>query len=146
MTVTIRRPERRDEAEWKVLFRTYCDFYGADVPDEVVALTWSRLTGPDPPLFGLVAVGAGPSLVGFAVALFHPSSWSATCVCYLEDLYVAPGARGMGVGRHLIEAVYEAADAREATRTYWVTEETNDRARSLYDQLAKRAPFVQYRR
>ena len=51
-----------------------------------------------------------------------------------------------GAGRALIEAVYREADARGCTRTYWVTEEGNATARALYDRVATKAPFVQYRR
>ncbi len=57
-----------------------------------------------------------------------------------------PALRAKGVGRKLIEAVYQEADARQVTRTYWATQEFNDRARGLYDQMATKSPFVQYRR
>jgi ribosomal protein S18 acetylase RimI-like enzyme len=50
------------------------------------------------------------------------------------------------VGRALIEAVYREADARACTRTYWITEATNHTAQKLYDRLATKSPFVQYRR
>ena len=99
-----------------------------------------------PEMRGLCAVGDDGSLVGIALLVFHPSTWSATSYCYLEDLFVAPPARGQGVGRALIEAVYPAADERGATRTYWVTETGNAAARRLYDGVAMRAPYVQYRR
>ena len=51
-----------------------------------------------------------------------------------------------GAGRALIEAVYAEADARQCTRTYWVTQEFNTTARALYDRVATKLPFVQYRR
>jgi GNAT superfamily N-acetyltransferase len=116
------------------------------VPDPVVELTWARLIDEASPLVGLAACDEGGRLIGIALLVFHPSTWSPTTYCYLEDLYVAPAARGRGVGRTLLEAVYAEADARGATRTYWVTEEDNDVARRLYGSVAKRAPFVQYRR
>ena len=66
--------------------------------------------------------------------------------CYLEDLFVTPEARGLGVGRALIEGVYAEADLRGADRTYWATQEQNATARKLYDSIGTLTEFVQYRR
>lgn len=146
MSVRTRPLEARDHDAWLTLFRAYIDFYRANVPDDVIEFTWSRLMGACPQMLGLCATDADDRLLGIALAVFHPSTWSATSYCYLEDLYVAPEARGRGVGRALIQALYAAADARGATRTYWVTEGNNADARRLYDQVAALAPYVQYRR
>jgi GNAT superfamily N-acetyltransferase len=143
----VRRLEERDRAAWESLFRAYIEFYRTSVADEVIGLTWQRLMsgrGGDP--IGLVVVDGADGPFGLAHVLFHRSTWSATWYCYLEDLFVAPLQRNTGAGRALIEAVYREADARGCTRTYWVTEEGNATARALYDRLATKAPFVQYRR
>jgi len=145
MRIKVRPLEPRDHADWLALFQDYVAFYKADVPAAVIDLTWSRLMGDDESMTGIGAT-VDQQLVGMALIVFHRSTWSATGYCYLEDLYVAPTARGQGVGRALIEAVYSAADARGATRTYWVTENDNVIARRLYDAMATRAPFIQYRR
>ena len=84
--------------------------------------------------------------VGLVHLLLHRSTWSNGFYCYLEDLFVDPTQRGRGIGRALIEAVYAEADARQCTRTYWMTQETNATARALYDRVATKSPFVQYRR
>ena len=76
----------------------------------------------------------------------HRSTWSATWYCYLEDLFVDPATRKQGVGRALIEATYAEADKRGCTRTYWTTQEFNYRARSLYDRVASKSPFIRYQR
>lgn len=146
MSIRTRPLEARDREAWRALFRAYIDFYRADVPDEVVELTWARLMDETSGMLGLCATNADDQPIGIALLVFHLSTWSTTTYCYLEDLYVAPEARGHGVGKALIEAIYAAADARRATRTYWVTEEANEDARRLYDRLAVRAPYVQYRR
>jgi GNAT superfamily N-acetyltransferase len=143
----VRRLEERDRAAWEGLFRAYIAFYRAEVTDEVIALTWTRLmTGAEGEPIGLVAVDAGGVPFGVAHVLFHRSTWSPTWYCYLEDLFVDPLRRNTGAGRALIEAVYREADARGCTRTYWLTEEANVTARALYDRVATKAPFVQYRR
>jgi GNAT superfamily N-acetyltransferase len=145
--ISIRPLQLRDQAAWEDLFRGYIAFYKSHVPDDVIAATWSRMIAGEAGFhICLVAVDEADSPIGLAHILFHPSTWTRTTYCYLEDLFVRPDIRAQGVGRALIEAVYREADARGATRTYWSTQETNYRARGLYDQVAAKSPFIQYRR
>lgn len=147
MSIAVRRIEAKDKAAWLPLFRAYITFYKATVSDDVIELTWQRLmSGAEDCHIGFVAVGVDDVPVGLAHVLFHRSTWSPTHYCYLEDLFVQPDLRANGIGRALIEAVYAEADARQCTRTYWMTQEFNYRARGLYDQMATKSPFVQYRR
>lgn len=147
MPFTVRRLELRDKARWLALFEAYNAFYNTAIPDDVVALTWGQLISGAPDCHvGLVAEDDAGTVVGLAHVLFHRSTWSPTTCCYLEDLFVDPAMRAKGAGRCLIAAVYAEADARQCTRTYWLTEESNDRARGLYDQMAAKTNFVQYRR
>ena len=146
-TVSVRKLEPRDKAAWVPLFKGYIEFYKSTVADDVIEETWVRLlSGQEGFHMGLVAVDATDTPIGIAHILFHRSTWSKTWYCYLEDLFVRPDIRAGGVGRKLIEAVYREADARNVTRTYWTTQEFNYRARGLYDQVATKSPFVQYRR
>jgi GNAT superfamily N-acetyltransferase len=147
MSVSVRRLEERDKPQWLALFRGYIQFYKAAVGDEVIEKTWQRLMQGAPDFHvALVAVDDTDTPVGLAHVLFHRSTWSPTHYCYLEDLFVDPGQRLKGIGRALIEATYREADARGCTRTYWATQEFNYRARALYDQVATKSVFVQYRR
>jgi len=146
MSITIRPLQDADREAWERLFLGYIHFYEANVPDDVIALTWQRLVAQEDGFLGLLAVDENGRPIGLAHALFHRSTWSPTTYCYLEDLYVDRSARRAGVGRALIEAVYREADKRGATRTYWATKEDNRAARRLYDRLGHLSPFVQYRR
>jgi len=146
MSIAIRPLEEADRTRWEVLFNAYIRFYEAHVPPDVIALNWQRLLGREDGFLGLAAADENGRLVGIAHALFHRSTWSPMFYCYLEDLFVDPGARGVGVGRALIEAVYAEADAKGCTRTYWATKSDNATARRLYDGLATLSPFIQYRR
>jgi GNAT superfamily N-acetyltransferase len=147
MSARVRRLEIRDKPEWLALFKGYIAFYKASVPDEVIEATWKRLIEAAPDFhIALVAVDEADKPLGLAHVLFHRSTWSPTWYCYLEDLFVDPARRKKGAGRALIEATYREADARGCTRTYWATQEFNYTARALYDQLATKSPFVQYRR
>jgi GNAT superfamily N-acetyltransferase len=147
MTVRVRRLEEKDKSAWLALFKGYIEFYKATVADAVIEETWQRLMIGQPDFhIALVAVDAGDHPMGLAHVLFHRSTWSPTQYCYLEDLFVDPRQRLKGVGRALIEATYREADARNCTRTYWATQEFNYRARALYDQVATKSAFIQYRR
>ena len=147
MSVRVRRLEARDKAAWLPLFKDYIAFYNATLPEVVMELTWQRLmSGAEGFHLGLVAVEENDSPIGLAHVLFHRSTWSPTWYCYLEDLFVDPARRGNGVGRALIDAVYTEADARQCTRTYWTTQEFNYPARGLYDRVATKSAFIQYRR
>jgi len=147
VTVRIRRLAEKDKSAWLPLFKGYIEFYEATVADEIIEATWRRMLDGAPDFhIGLVAVDDSDRPIGLAHILFHRSTWSLTQYCYLEDLFVEPTLRAKGVGRALIDAVYREADARQCSRTYWMTQEFNYRARGLYDQVATKSPFVQYRR
>jgi GNAT superfamily N-acetyltransferase len=142
----IRTLQPSDRAEWGALWRQYLTFYEAEVPDAVSELTWRRLLDPEAPILGFCAEDVTGRLLGIVHYLFHPVTWSAGPRCYLEDLFTTAEARGQGVGRALIEAVYDAADRRGADQVYWLTAETNTMVRKLYDRVACVTPFIKYRR
>lgn len=147
MQIRVRALGAGDRAAWEELFHGYLVFYRAELSDAQVELTWQRLLSDEEELLvGLVAVDENDVPFGLAHLLFHRSTWAPTYYCYLEDLFVDPAKRVRGAGRALIDATYAEADRRGCTRTYWMTEEGNARARALYDRVATKSPFVQYRR
>ncbi len=146
MTCVIRSLVSADRRQWDDLWQGYLAFYESEVPATVTNLTWSRILDPEAPILGLCASQPDGELLGIVHYLFHPVTWAAGPRCYLEDLFTAPAARGRGIGRALIEAVYAAADARGADQVYWLTQEFNDTARQLYDKVASVTSFVKYRR
>ncbi|MBV8049372.1 MAG: GNAT family N-acetyltransferase [Paludibacterium sp.] len=138
-----------DYAGWKPLWDGYNAFYGRSgataLPDTVVAATWQRLLDAAEPMQALVAESRG-QLLGLAHVVFHRSTIALGPSCYLQDLFTTEAARGQGVGRALIEAVYRLADQAGAARVYWQTHESNVTARRLYDAVAENSGFVVYRR
>jgi len=146
MPPTIRPLAPQDQADWRRLWTGYLDFYQTSVPETVYASSFTRLLGSDLRDFnGLIAAVDGQA-VGLAHYLFHRHGWKVENTCYLQDLYVDPSARGTGLGRALIEAVYAAADAAGAPTVYWLTQDFNLSARQLYDRVAKVTPFIRYNR
>ena len=146
MKERIIRPIRADErAAWEPLWKGYQTFYRVSLSEEVTATTWARLQDPAEPMFLLGAYVDG-RLAGIVHYLFHRSCWTVGDYCYLQDLFVASEARHLGIGRALIEAVEDEARKRGASRVYWLTQESNTAARALYDQVAERSGFIQYRK
>ncbi|MGN6550520.1 MAG: GNAT family N-acetyltransferase [Pararhizobium sp.] len=144
--LVIRPVEPADEPDWRRLWTAYLAFYQTTVPEEVYRSTFDRiLRGGDYEPRGLLAFRAGEA-IGLVHYFFHRHCWKVENVCYLQDLYAAPSARGCGVGRALIEAVYAAADEAGCPSVYWMTQEFNQTARLLYDRIGQLVPFVKYQR
>ena len=141
----VRPVEPADFAQWSPLWEGYNSFYQRVVPAEVTAMTWSRFFDAYEPVHAMVAEKDG-QLLGLVHYLFHRNTAMIAPTCYLQDLFTNAAARGKGVGRALIEAVYERAKAAGSPRVYWMTHETNLTAMKLYDQVAERSGFVQYRK
>ena len=148
MTDTLVRPIARDDyAAWRPLWDGYNAFYKRSgptaLPEEITAATWSRFFDAYEPVFALVAEQGG-TLVGLVHFLYHRSTTQLAPVCYLQDLFTAESVRGGGVGRALIEGVYERARAAGIKRVYWQTHETNATAMRLYDRVADKSGFLVY--
>lgn len=139
------RTLRTDDREaWERLWDGYLRFYREPLAPEVTDATFRRLSELSDGMIGLVAVDDAGVIVGFANVVIHPSTWSATSYCYLEDLFVSRESRGSDVALGLIEAVYEIAGDVGSTRVYWHTQQFNGAARSLYDTVAQNTSHVVY--
>ncbi|MEZ0306298.1 MAG: N-acetyltransferase family protein [Ramlibacter sp.] len=140
---TIRAALPADEATWRKLWQAYCEFYDASPGPEVTNRTWKRILDPDSAVMCIVAEVEG-QVYGFANCVVHENTWETQPVCYLEDLFVIPSARGHGIGRSLIEWLRNAMRAEGWARLYWVTREDNQQARKLYDRFTEADGFVRY--
>lgn len=144
--IQIRPLAPSDAPAWRRLWTGYLAFYDTTVPEDVYRHTFARLLGDDPQDFqGRLALVEGRPL-GLVHFLYHRHCWKIENVCYLQDLYVDPQARGTGLGRALIERVYAEADANGTPAVYWLTQEFNTPARQLYDRVARVTPFIRYSR
>ena len=143
--IEIRPVGKGERAAWEPLWAGYLTFYKATLPPGQSDLTWQRLHDLAEPMHLLGAYVDG-KLEGIVHYLFHRSTWTDGNYCYLQDLFVAEGGRNHGLGRALIDAVYGKAVEGGASRVYWLTHESNDTARALYDKVADRSGFIQYRK
>jgi GNAT superfamily N-acetyltransferase len=142
---TVRSVVPGDFAQWQPLWEGYNTFYERTLASHITQMTWSRFFDAYEPVHAMVAERNG-ELVGLVHYIFHRNTTMIGPTCYLQDLFTSSTARGTGVGRALIEAVYARAEAAGSTRVYWMTHETNLTAMKLYDKVATRSGFVQYRR
>lgn len=147
--IIIRPVTEGDYDAWKPLWDGYNEFYGRVGPTalapEVTRQTWARFLDTGVPVHALVAEQNG-RLLGLTHYLYHLATLQLGQSCYLSDLFTVPEARGAGIGRKLIEAVYETAKAAGAGRVYWMTHETNATAMQLYDKVADKSGFLVYRK
>ena len=139
------RPAHADDTQaWLALWREYCAALGGAVSDDVTAGVWHRILAPDEPIWCLLACATGGKTVGLANYVLHPHTWSPRLVCYLEDLFVVPAARGSGAGRALIEGLVTLGKQHGWRRVYWHTHQDNYPARALYDRFVPRTDYVRY--
>lgn len=146
MGIEIKTLERSHEAVWRTLWTGYLVFYESSVSEAVYTSTFERLLTDGPYEPSCLLAWDGDQAVGLVHYMFHRHCWRIENVCYLQDLFAAPSARGTGVGRALIEAVYDAADAANCPVVYWNTAEDNATARLLYDRIGKQTAFIKYQR
>jgi len=147
--INIRPLTAEDESVWRPLWQAYLAFYETTLPEEIYRSSFDRMlagnAGAPNEFRGMIAKADGKP-VGLVHYHFHRHGWKIENVCYLQDLYVDPSVRGTGLGRALIEAVYDAADKEGSPAVYWLTQEFNTTARQLYDRIAVLSPFVKYDR
>ncbi|AFM11492.1 GCN5-related N-acetyltransferase [Turneriella parva DSM 21527] len=146
MKLQVRQLQANDFIRWLPLWRGYLTFYESTLTEQTTQTTWQRLTDSQEPMFALGAFTESGELLGIVHCIYHRSCWTIGDYCYLQDLFTSEAARGQGVATALIEAVYARAKADGASRVHWLTHETNAVAQKLYEKLAARSGFIQYRK
>ncbi len=143
--MNIRLARESDFSGWLRLWLGYQAFYNTTIAENVTAKTWARFLDPAEPMHCALAEVDG-QLVGMVHYIEHRSCWTEGDYFYLQDLFIDPKLRGQGIGSALIEHVYAQARAAHASRVWWLTHETNTAAMQLYDRIAEKSGFVQYRK
>lgn len=144
--IQIRPITPADAPHWRKLWTGYLEFYESSVSEAVYESTFARLFDPGTYEPNAFLAWQGTEAVGLVHYMQHRHGWKIENVCCLQDLYAVPSARGSGVGRALIEAVYAEADRLNLAAVYWMTAEDNAPARLLYDRVAQKTPFIKYQR
>jgi ribosomal protein S18 acetylase RimI-like enzyme len=144
--VKIERVAEADLDELLPLVRGYCDFYEVSPADEtLLALSRALIADPEHEGVQLLARDDGGRAVGFATIYWSWATTSAERIGVMNDLFVAPEARGTGLAEALIEACRAECAARGAGKLTWQTAPDNERAQRLYERVgARREQWVDY--
>jgi len=142
--IQIRPVSAEDYNQWLPLWREYQGFYQVDL-HAVTDVSWQRMLDPAEPINAALAWDQGKA-VGMVHFIYHRSCWTVENACYLQDLLVTGQNRARGVGRQLIEFVYARAREAGCTKVHWLTHESNHNAIELYQRVAERPGFIQFRK
>lgn len=144
MTAMIRPAGPDDRAEFLVMWD---DFVATDPTEPgdrgLGPVNWARIADPSNPLSCLIAEVDGAP-VGFLLHLAFPFTWSRGDICYLQDIYVRPEARGAGHAVRMIEALAGIGREKGWYKIFWMTQAHNAAAQRLYDSLALRRDYIRY--
>jgi len=143
-TANVRDLNAADEPEWRILWKGYCTFYKTTLPDNIIEDLWLRLLDSASNTRAIVAEGENGKAAGLAHYVLHPYTWGTNPICYLEDLFVLPAARGKGLAAALIDELIARGRNGNWDRVYWMTENNNTTARKLYDRYGSADGFVRY--
>jgi len=143
MSIIVRSLRPSDREEWQPLWKGYQDYYEVNL-DDVTDSLWERFMAADPDGPICLLAEENGVLLGLVHYLYHGSTWSPKLRIYLQDLYTVPESRGKGIGRALIEAVYNEGKKRDCDQVYWLTQDFNEAGRRLYDKVASHTPFIKY--
>jgi len=131
--------------QWLPLWQEYLNFYKTQLSNEQISLSWKRITNSEQAdMFGF-AIQVNNEVVGFVHLISHMSMWTDKPCCYLQDLYVNTQYRNQGLARKLIEHSYQVCSGKY-DRVYWLTHESNITAQYLYDRIATKTGFIQYKK
>lgn len=129
---------------WCAMWFDYLGNSRSELSPAVHQYTYDRIRNSSTSLRGFVVAANVP--LGFVHYYFHPSSYNQTEACTIEDLYVVPESRGLGVGRWLIERVAQIATAQAAPAIHWKTGQSNAAAIALYRKLATQTEVLSFRK
>ena len=139
------RPVRADDfARWQAHFDAYTRFYKREPVEALTQYTWARIMDPKSVVQAIVAETASEGVIGFANYLPHENTATMAPVCYLQDLFTDPACRAKGVGQQMIDWLVAECQRQGWLRLYWMTQETNYRARGLYDKYGPHSGFLRY--
>ncbi len=142
--ISIRPLLQTDYESWCVLYSSYAEFYKVNQTKEMRDKVWSWVMNPEHEVNGLIAINEAGSAVGLAHYRPFSRPLSATEGGFLDDLFVAPSARGNGTGKALIHAIAEIGRKNNWSVIRWITAEDNQSARAVYDKLANETAWVTY--
>lgn len=144
MTTTVRRVDDGEFFTWLDLYTGYGEFYDSPLTDEKAVLVWSWLTDPTHELEAYFALNDAGEPIGLAHVRVFSRPLAGSRGLFLDDLYVAPGARGQGAATAILETLRTRAQEEGLSVVRWITAADNAAAQRVYDRVAEKTEWVTY--
>ncbi len=136
--------KKDDREQWESLYYGYAEFYNMPMNQEILENIWSWIFDKNNKFYGLIAKNENGEAMGFMHCRAMPSPLRGAEVGFLDDLFVAPKARGKGVVESLYEALNDFAANQDWPFVRWITAENNYRGRAVYDKVADKTSWQTY--
>ena len=140
--ITIVTAGESDRSAWNKLHAGFAAFYGVQQTDEMRDRVWSWIR--DGQLECRLALDGAGNPIGLTHFREYVRPLFAVRGGFLDDLFVAPEARGSGAAAALIRAVADSGHERGWSSIRWITRDNNYRAGTLYDRVASRTDWITY--
>ncbi|CCD23895.1 N-acetyltransferase family protein NDAI_0C02350 [Naumovozyma dairenensis CBS 421] len=146
-SVVIRPIQETDKDDWLLLWKQYQKCYNRTMKEDIPLLTFERFLDPEVKMWAAFAINTTTNKpIGMVTYLHHFTTWNLDGKIFLHDLFVQEDQRVKGVGRKLMEFVYDASDRMDVPFVYWTTDDFNHRAQLLYTKVGKKTSKVLYER
>ncbi len=142
--IKTRRLTFEDAESWYELWQSYLEFHDIELPYEVTQTTFARLITREKRGFRCIVADLDGRVAGFAHYMIHRHNFRIENVCLLQDLYVSPELRGIGVGSALVKGVYKRADRMKAPYVYWQARHNNEAGIGLSTKFGREASFLKF--
>lgn len=135
--VVVRRAERADSDALIELILALADFEKLPPPDQAAQARLIEHGFGEKPKFEvwLAEVEGASRPVGYAFIFETYSTFLARPTLYLEDVFVLPEYRGLGIGGALLRHCIQLANDRDCGRMEWSCLDWNVGARRVYEKL-----------
>jgi ribosomal protein S18 acetylase RimI-like enzyme len=131
MQITIRPIEEKEFPAIIELFREFATF---EKRPEKMTNSVERLQREKEHFHCFVAVDATDRIIGYATYFFSYHTWTGKCL-HMDDLYVKPDFRGMGIGQRLLDEVIALAKDSACHKVRWQVSDWNTPAQEFYKKL-----------
>ena len=139
----IREVRLDDKVEWEILYRGYANFYKVEMNEKILETVWGWLHSYNHDVSGLV-YEQNNKIIGIAHYRKMPSPLRGKYIGFVDDLFVDPNHRKMGVGEKMIKEIKEISKRNDWNLVRWITRDDNTTAKSLYDRLSKKTNWEVY--
>jgi GNAT superfamily N-acetyltransferase len=142
--IQIVEPRPEHKPAWRRLYQGYADFYRVPMTDEIADRLWTWLNNPGHAMEARLALDENGEPIGLAHFRNFPRPLAAAYAGFLDDLFVAPEARGSGAVHALLAEIRRIGRERGWTTIRWLTADDNYRARTVYDRVGERTMWITY--